>query len=396
MSRDAIPVLWLCGPPGVGKTAVGWELFSRFTHAGVQTAYVDIDQLGMCSPESASDPGRHWMKARNLGALVANFGRAGARCVIVSGVVDAEAGVPLDQLPDAAVTLCRLRAGRGDLKRRLEARGGRGDDAMEDVLREADALDASDLADVCVDTSGLPVAEVALLVRERTGGWPAVTGPSRPSAGTAPDGHSVIAADGRILWLCGATGVGKSTVGFAVYQKALRAGHTAAYVDVGQLGFCGPVMADDPGNHRVKARNLAALWQTYRAAGAQCVIVVGPVEDEAAIRTYADELPAATVTLCRLHASRDRLARRITQRGQGGSWAQPGDPLRGQSTAHLLRVADEAATDADALERAAIGDLRIDTDERTVEEAADAIVARAGWTRSAGRTSHTGEDRKFR
>jgi uncharacterized protein YhfF len=30
---------------------------------------VDIDQLGMCYPEPASDPGRHRMKARNLGAV---------------------------------------------------------------------------------------------------------------------------------------------------------------------------------------------------------------------------------------------------------------------------------------------------------------------------------------
>ncbi|QPP08432.1 AAA family ATPase [Streptomyces bathyalis] len=396
MSRDAIPVLWLCGPPGVGKTAVGWELYSRCARAGTGTAYVDIDQLGMCSPESASDPGRHRMKARNLGALVANFGQSGARRVIVSGVVDAERGPPLDQLPGAAVTVCRLRAGRGDLKRRLEARGSQGDDAAEDALRESDALDAGDFADLCIDTSGLPVAEVARLVRERTGGWPLFTGPGRASAGTRPDGHPVTAADGRILWLCGATGVGKSTVGFEVYQKALRAGHAAAYVDVGQLGFCGPVMADDPGNHRVKARNLAALWQTFRAAGARRLIVVGPVEDEDTIRTYAGELPAATLTLCRLRASRDRLAERILQRGQGGSWAQPGDPLKGRSTAHLLRVADRAAAEADVLERAAIGDLSVDTDRRTVEEVADAVVARTGWTSAAGRAGHTGAARKSR
>ncbi len=63
-------------------------------------------------------------------------------------------------------------------------------------------------------------------------------------------------------------------------------------------------------------------------------------------------------------------------RGQGGSWPQPGDPLNGQPTAHPLLAADKAAAAADATERPAIGDLRIDTDTLTVEAAADAIGPR--------------------
>ena len=146
----------------------------------------------------------------------------------------------------------------------------------------------------------------------------------------------------------------------------------------------------------MKARNLAALWRTYRAAGAQCLTVVGPVEDEAAVATYTDALPSATVVLCRLHAGRDQLTRRILRRGRGGaSWPQPGDPLPGRPTADLLRIADRAAADADALERAAVGTVRVDTDGRTVEEAADVVAARTGWPpggtplpqRSAGSTA---------
>jgi hypothetical protein len=112
--------------------------------------------------------------------------------------------------------------------------------------------------------------------------------------------------------------------------------------------------------------------------------VVGPVEDEGAVRAYAGALPSATIMLCRLHAGRDQLTGRIMRRGQGGSWAQPGDPLIGQSTAHLRRIAGQAAADADALERAAIGALRIDTDGRTVEEAADLIIAQTGWQGRTG------------
>jgi hypothetical protein len=85
-----------------------------------------------------------------------------------------------------------------------------------------------------------------------------------------------------------------------------------------------------------------------------------------------------TFTLCRLHADRNQLIRRIMLRGRGSSWLQPGDPLAGQPVTYLLRVADQAVIHADALERAAIG-RRIDTDGRTVEQVADAVIASSEW-----------------
>lgn len=71
--------------------------------------------------------------------------------------------------------------------------------------------------------------------------------------------------------------------------------------------------------------------------------------------------------MCRLHAGREQLARGITQRGQGGSWSQPGDPLLGQSATRLLQITDEAAASAAASEDVAIGHRHTDTDGHTVE-----------------------------
>ncbi|MFF5370100.1 AAA family ATPase [Streptomyces sp. NPDC013187] len=385
MRGPVFPVLWLCGPPGVGKTTVAWQMYSHLKRAGIEIGFVDVDQLGICYPEPAADPGRHRMKARNVDAVVAGFRAAGVRCLIVSGVVDPACGVHVDQIPQAAVTVCRLRADREVLRQRFTGRANPAE-LVDGVLREADALDASTFADACVDTSQSLVNEVARRVGERTGGWPASAlgrsaDPPEPSAVTAAGRSSALAqaepsADLPVLWLCGATGVGKSTVGFEVYQRVLGAGATAAYLDLDQLGFCRPV-PDDPANHRVKARNLAAVWRTYRAAGAQCLIMSGPVEDEATVKAYSEALPATELTLCRLHAGRKHLTERIMSRGQGGSWAQPGDPLRGQSVTRLLHVADQAVASAAGLEDAGIGDLRIDTDGYTVEQIADAITADA-------------------
>jgi hypothetical protein len=66
-----------------------------------------------------------------------------------------------------------------------------------------------------------------------------------------------------------------------------------------------------------------------------------PVEDELAVKSYADALPAA----------------------------------------HLRQITDKATADAKALERAALGDLRIDTDGRTIEQLADAIAAQTDLLR---------------
>jgi adenylylsulfate kinase-like enzyme len=377
----AIPVLWLCGPPGVGKTAVGWEIYSELVRSGIQTGYVDIDQLGICYPEVYSDPGRHRMKAHNLAAVVAGYRAAGVRCVVVSGVVDPGYGVHSDELLQMALTVCRLRVDEQELRRRFIGRRGEVE-GLEQALEEAADLDAGSVGDLCVDTGGLTVAEVAMRVRERTCGWPVVIDPDR-SLDRAEPGYAEAIADGTgsgvelawpVLWLCGATGVGKSTVGFQVYLTVLRAGWAAAYVDLDQVGMCGPIPAD----HQVRAHNLAAIWHHYHQSGAQALVIVGPVADQSAVSVYVDALPTATLTLCRLHAEHDQLTSRIRLRGGGGSWSQPGDPLVGQPTVHLLRIADQAARHADALERAGIG-YRIDTSGRTVDEVAEMVLTRTAW-----------------
>ena len=104
---------------------------------------------------------------------------------------------------------------------------------------------------------------------------------------------------------------------------------------------------------------------------------------ESTVGMYGEALPDSTLTVCRLHAGRSELTDRIMLRGRGrGSFVQPGDPLRGRKVDHLLEVADGAAREAEALERAALG-LRIDTDGRTINDITDDLVDRSGWPTSA-------------
>src|SRR5690606_39937284 len=71
--------------------------------------------------------------------------------------------------------------------------------------------------------------------------------PSRaPAVGSSPLPHRP--ADGRpprnapaggppVLWLCGATGTGKSAVGYLLHLRAARAGRASGYVDLDQIGM---------------------------------------------------------------------------------------------------------------------------------------------------------------
>jgi hypothetical protein len=373
-ANDRLSVLWLCGPPGAGKSAAGWALYDGLARSGARAGFVDLDQLGMCLPAPPDDPQRFRLKERNVSAVAANFRAVGCDALVVSGDLGLSRAISSGMVHGASLTVCRLRASPDELRRRLTARGAL--DLAAGSLREAVELDRSSFADASVDTDGLTAAEVARLVRERCGGWP----PEHATAARVDSGALAplpsAGAGGEVLLVCGASGVGKSAVGFEVFLRQLRAGVGAAYADLDQIGFMSAVPAGDPGGHRLRARNLADLWRAYHEVGARRLVLSGPVSDARAAAVYAGALPAADVTVCRLHAGSAELARRIPRRGQGLGWPQPGDPLIGQPEARLRLAAERAAAEAEALDRSGLGDLRIDTDGLSVSEAADLVSRR--------------------
>ncbi len=195
MSGTAVPALWpalwLCGPVGVGKSTIGWEIYSQVTGAGVKAAYVDLAQVSFCRPASAADPDGHRLKARNLGLMWPVLREAGARCLVVSGSVDDRATVRRyrEAVPDGALTVCLLRAAPERLLERISARGRgagpllpgdglRGQDPSalrrlaDEAARHADELGRAGVGDVHVDTDQGSIEDIARRVRAVVGGWP--------------------------------------------------------------------------------------------------------------------------------------------------------------------------------------------------------------------------------
>ena len=210
-----MPVLWITGPAGVGKSTVSWQLFTELAGSGTRTAFADADQLCMCYPAPPDDPGRDLIRTRNAGVVIRNGQAAGARRVIVNGVVDPVLGVRRDLLGQAAVMVCRLRADPDEIMRRFAGRQRASGDDVRDLARQVrdgcDRMDASDFADVCVDTTGVSAGGAARPVRDRCRGWPgfgaaggqpgtALAGPGRPA------GSQAHGCGGQVLLLCGPAG----------------------------------------------------------------------------------------------------------------------------------------------------------------------------------------------
>lgn len=168
MAGDLFPVLWLSGPSGVGKSTVGWEIHTQLPHTG----FVDADQLGLTAPLSPDDPGNHRVKARNLAGMWPAYRSVGAQRLVVSGILEtrAFARIYAEAMPGVELTVCRLRVTSRELRERIHRRGWL-THLAEASVREAEAMDRNDFADLCVDTTGRSAVAVARLVLEQAGGW---------------------------------------------------------------------------------------------------------------------------------------------------------------------------------------------------------------------------------
>ncbi|MGW5642101.1 hypothetical protein ACWEV3_10430 [Saccharopolyspora sp. NPDC003752] len=360
MGSSTIPVLWVTGAPGTGKSTSGWGLFTRISGRGGSVAYVDIDQLGLIGPPPGGGAASHEIKAANLLRVIAVLRQRGVQQVIVSGVVDPELGVGpfFAGSAEAAhidLALVRLHCDRQELRSRFLGRGSPAG-MLEELFEVVDRIDRAAIGTPLDTTGHSPDETVDALM----GHCVARPGPVQP---LAPVGDGL--PPKPVVVVTGATAVGKSTAAWSVLRDLWQSGAPTAYIDLDQLGFVHP--GPDP---VLQAAELAALWRGYRQAGAQSLILVTREPGAELMGALADEL----VTVVRLDADAAALEDRIRSRADGESALLAGDELRGAPPEVQSRVAVRAAAEAERLRSSGEPRMVLDTTGQSPQETSAALL----------------------
>ncbi|MEI8410287.1 MULTISPECIES: hypothetical protein [unclassified Kribbella] len=174
----------------------------------------------------------------------------------------------------------------------------------------------------------------------------------------------------QAVLLTGGQGVGKTTLGQAIGRLLTSRQHSTGVLDLdavaqfGPAGSPGPAIAGRPlpgglrFHDQLRVHNLAAVWTTYRDAGARFLVVSGPVDTADHRAAYASALPDCDVQVVRVVTPPDLIAER-TRTTRGPGWS-------------LQAALDEAAN------HQPIQDHTV-TNDRTPAEAAAEIVGKLGW-----------------
>lgn len=161
-----VAALLVTGTVGSGKTTVAEAIGELLVDRGVPHALVDLDQLRLSWPPPCGDRFNHAMELRNLRSVAANYRAAGALRLVLAGVIEHRSAVQeYERAVDCAVRVVRLRAHPGTLVDRLHDRHRHDPNGLSWHLARAPELDAildrAGVADVEVDTTGRPIADVA-------------------------------------------------------------------------------------------------------------------------------------------------------------------------------------------------------------------------------------------
>lgn len=364
-------VLWLFGPPGVGKSTTAWEALNALSRDGAATAYVDIDQLGMVYPAPDDDPYAERLAGHALAAVAGEYERLGADWLVVSGVLNPDL-MPfyVDLMAPYRLSMVRLTVDLEELRARMDARGvdaAGWDDVLEDVHAYEDA--ASETPTVVA--SGVSPGEVA---RQVIAAVSDVATGARQAENTRPTRRENQGSGraGEAILIGGTQGVGKSSVAWTAFMTLRDRGLRTGFIDLRQVGFFGH--EGGPVNHELQAATLAALWPVHQAAGASLLLLNGPVDRPDQVTIYSSALGENTLRWHRLTADESALTTRILGRSKSRDAARlAGDTLGDLDAAEAHYVAQEsfeAQQRADAHSDAAT----LDTSHLSVQGVAELVL----------------------
>ena len=167
-----VPVLFVTGPIGVGKTAVLHEADALLIEAGAGHATVELEEIARCWPDTM-DRSRASLVYQNLAELWSNFAAIGASRLLLAGLLEQRSELSLlsKAVPGAVVTVVRLRAPLTVLEQRIRVREpGSPEGEIDGARWWAEHLDKARLEDHLVETEDRPISKIAREVL-RLAGW---------------------------------------------------------------------------------------------------------------------------------------------------------------------------------------------------------------------------------
>ena len=118
--------------------------------------------------------------------------------------------------------------------------------------------------------------------------------------------------------ICGAAGVGKSTVAWEIGRQLQSVDVPHAIIDTDELDRVYPQPASLSELVALSGRNLASLWQSFAALGHSRLILSGVMLDlDADLAWISASIGDADYTVIRLHAADETLKQRVEAREVG-------------------------------------------------------------------------------
>jgi hypothetical protein len=167
-----VPILFVTGSCGVGKTTIAAEINDVLAEAKIPNAAVDLDALTWQWPSDS--PFNCNLKFANLQAVWPNYLAHGATRLVLAGVLQerSELARYRKAIPGAQITVCRLIAPQSMRIARLRERMPPGPNRDWHVHRTAELeeiLVRNEVEDFTVSNDQRPTREVACEILSRVG-----------------------------------------------------------------------------------------------------------------------------------------------------------------------------------------------------------------------------------
>ena len=167
----------------------------------------------------------------------------------------------------------------------------------------------------------------------------------------------------RALLVIGPVGSGKTTTLHEIEAILDQAGTPNAIVDLDWLAWATPSPTSTATVHDLLVTNLAAVWQTFHAAGIEHIAVARTLSNPTEIAAVRGALHGCETTVIELSVDQGVLEQRIRLRDSGVQLAE-----------HLAFL---DAYDAEGAEARA--DAVIDIDDQSPAQVARDVLGVAGW-----------------